>query len=65
MQNSKTSRGKSLDRKKVAGGQEYEVKYESGKTSASSDSVKSAIRKSGNSRSKVESTLGKTKTKRK
>ncbi|HEY2649323.1 MAG TPA: DUF3606 domain-containing protein [Puia sp.] len=63
MQNSKTSRGKSQDRKKVAGGQDYEVKYESKKTGASTDSVKSAVKNSGNSRSKVESTLGKTKFK--
>jgi hypothetical protein len=63
MQNSKTSRGRSQDRKKVAGGQDYEVAYESKKTGADAGSVRSAVKKSGNSRSKVESALGKTKAK--
>ena len=58
MEKKKTSRGASQDRKKVAGAQEYEVKYESEKTGSSRDEVKKAIKTAGNSRKKVESKLG-------
>ena len=54
-----TTRGRSQDRKKVAGGQDHEVKYEASKTGASKGEVKSAVSSVGNSREKVESKLGK------
>ncbi len=54
-----TSRGRSQDRKKVAGGQDYEVQYEQKKTGASSKEIKKAIQSEGNSREKVEKKLGK------
>ena len=54
-----TTRGRSQDRIKVAGGQDHEVKYEAGKTGASKAEVKSAVKSAGNSRKKVEETLGK------
>ena len=52
-----SSRGRKQDRTKVAGGQEYEVRYESKKTGASSAEVKKAVKRSGNSRKNVESSL--------
>lgn len=58
MEKKKTSRGTSQDRKKVAGGQEYEVKYESEKSGASAEQVKKTIKTTGNSRKKVEDKLG-------
>jgi hypothetical protein len=54
----KTSRGRSQDRNKVAGGQDYEVSYESKKTGASPKQVKGAVKSTGNSRKKVEKKLG-------
>ena len=62
MEKKKTSRGSSQDRKKVAGGQDYEVKYESKKTGSSGDQVKKAIKTTGNSRKKVETKLGSVKS---
>lgn len=59
MPNSGTTRGRSQDRAKVAGGQDHEVKYEAGKTGASKSDVKSAVKVVGNSRKKVEEKLGK------
>lgn len=53
-----TTRGRSQDRAKVAGGQDHEVKYEAGKTGASKDEVKQAVKSAGNSRTKVEEKLG-------
>jgi hypothetical protein len=47
------------DRAKVAGGQDHEVKYEAGKTGASKDEVKQAVKSEGNDRGKVEQKLGK------
>jgi hypothetical protein len=52
-----TSRGRSQDRKRVAGGQDYEVRYEAKKTGSSKSRVKKAIKKVGNSRRKVEQDL--------
>ena len=46
------------DRAKVAGGQDYEVKYEAAKTGASKSEVKDAVKAVGNSRKAVEKTLG-------
>jgi hypothetical protein len=54
----KTSRGRSQDRKRVAGGQDYEVRYEAKKTRRSKAAVKKAVKKVGTSRTKVERRLG-------
>lgn len=53
-----TSRGRAQDRKNVAGGQDHEVRHEAGKTGASKNEVKAAVKKVGNSRKKVEGELG-------
>ncbi|TIL65623.1 DUF3606 domain-containing protein [Mesorhizobium sp.] len=58
MATTQTTRGRSQDRSKVAGGQDHEVKYEAGKTGASKADVKSAVKSVGNSRKKVEDKLG-------
>ena len=59
MANSSTTRGRSQDRARVAGGQDHEVKYEAGKTGAGKSAVKSAVKSVGNSRDKVEEKLSK------
>lgn len=59
MPTTQSSRGRSQDRAKVAGGQDHEVRYESNKTGASKSEVKDAVKSAGNSRSKVEQELGK------
>jgi hypothetical protein len=53
-----SARGRKQDRARVAGGQSYEVSYESGKTKTSRAAVKKAVKKVGNSRKKVERRLG-------
>ena len=55
----KTARGRTQDRAKVAGGQNYEVEYEAKKTGRSAASVKKAVKKVGNARKKVEKRLKK------
>ena len=55
----KSSRGRSQDRSKVAGGQDYELNYEKNKTGASVTQIKKAIKTEGNSRKKVEKKLNK------
>jgi hypothetical protein len=57
MEKKKTSRGTTQDRSKVAGGQEYEVRYESKKTGSPAGQVKKAVKTAGNSRKKVEDNL--------
>ena len=52
-----SNRGRAQDRSRVAGGQEHEVRYEAKKTGASAADVKSAVKKAGNSRKKVEKEL--------
>ena len=52
-----TSRGRKQDRARVAGGQDYEVRYESKKTGRSTSAVKKAVKKVGNVRGKVEKKL--------
>jgi Protein of unknown function (DUF3606) len=52
-----TSRGRKQDRTRVAGGQDYEVRYESKKTSKPKSAVKNAVKKVGSSRKKVERRL--------
>jgi Protein of unknown function (DUF3606) len=53
----KTTRGRKQDRARVAGGQAYEVRYESKKTGRSAPAVKKAVKKVGNVRKKVEKEL--------
>jgi len=53
----RTSRGRKQDRRRVAGGQDYEVRYESKKMGKSSKRVKRAVKSVGNSRRKVEREL--------
>jgi hypothetical protein len=45
------------DRKRVAGGQEHEVKYEAHKIGTSKQEVRKAVKEVGNSRGKVEDNL--------
>jgi hypothetical protein len=45
-----TSRGRKQDRRRVAGGQKYEVRYESKKMGKSKKRVKQAVKRVGNSR---------------
>ena len=54
----KTARGRKQDRGRVAGKQDYEVKYEAKKTGKSKTRVKRAVKKAGPSRKKVERALG-------
>jgi len=53
----KTARGRKQDRARVAGKQDYEVKYEAKKTGKSKAKVKRAVKKAGPSRKKVERAL--------
>ena len=59
MAKTSTSRGRGQDRRKVAGGQDYEVNYEAKKTNTSPKEVKKAVKSAGNSRNKVEKKLKK------
>ena len=54
----KTARGRKQDRARVAGGQDYEVRYEAKKTRKSAPAVKKAVKKVGNARKRVEKRLG-------
>jgi Protein of unknown function (DUF3606) len=54
----KTARGRKQDRARVAGGQDYEVRYEAKKTGKAAASVKKAVKKVGNARKRVEKRLG-------
>ena len=49
-----TARGRSQDRRRVTGGQDYEVRHEAKKTRRS----KAAVKRIGNNRKKVERRLG-------
>ena len=53
-----SSRGRKQDRARVAGGQDYEVRYEARKTKKSAAAVKKAVKKVGSSRKKVERRRG-------
>jgi hypothetical protein len=53
----KTARGRKQDRARVAGKQDYEVRYESKKTGKSATAVKRAVKKVGNVRKSVEKRL--------
>lgn len=52
-----TSRGRTQDRARVAGGQDHEVRYEANKEGVSKAEVKEAVKDVGNSRRKVEDRL--------
>jgi Protein of unknown function (DUF3606) len=54
----KSSRGRRQDRARVAGGQDYEVRYTAKKTKRSAGAVKKAVKKVGSSRKRVERRLG-------
>jgi len=56
-----SNKGRGQDRRKVAGGQDYEVNYEKEKLNASSEDVKAAVKKVGNERKKVEEAITKKK----
>ena len=49
----KSARGRKQDRARVAGGQNYEVRYTAKKTRKSASAVKKAVRKVGSSRKRV------------
>ena len=53
----RTGRGRKQDRARVAGGQDYEVRYESKKTGKSRGAVKKAVKRVGVSRKRVERRL--------
>lgn len=55
----KTTKGRSQDRAKVAGGQDYEINYEKDKLHVSGEKVKEAVKSEGNSRKNVEKKLKK------
>lgn len=52
-----TSRGRKQDRARVAGRQDYEVRYEAKKKGRPKAAVKKAVKKVGSSRKKVERRL--------
>jgi len=52
-----TSRGRTQDRRLVAGGQDHEVRYEAKKVGVKPSAVKKAVGKAGNSRKRVEAQL--------
>jgi hypothetical protein len=54
----KTARGRKQDRARVAGGQDYEVRYESKKTGRSAAAGKKTVKKVGNTRKSLEKRLG-------
>jgi Protein of unknown function (DUF3606) len=54
----RTSRGRKQDRPRVAGRQDYEVRYEAKKTGRSKAAMKTAVKKVGNTRKRVERRLG-------
>jgi hypothetical protein len=53
-----SSRGRKQDRTRVAGEQDYEVRYTAKKTRKSASAVKKAVKKVGSSRKRVERRLG-------
>jgi Protein of unknown function (DUF3606) len=57
MANKQTSRGRKQDRARVAGGQDYEVRYEAKKTGKSRAAVTQAVKQVGRSRKRVERRL--------
>ena len=49
----KSARGRTQDRARVAGGQDYEVRYAAKKTRKSAASVRKAVKKVGSNRKRV------------
>jgi hypothetical protein len=58
MAKKQTTRGRNQDRARIAGGQDYEVRYQAKKSGTSRAAVKKAVKKVGTSRKKVERRLG-------
>ena len=58
MAKTQSSRGRKQDRARVAGGQDYEVRYQAKKSDKSKAAVKKAVKKVGNNRKRVEGRLG-------
>jgi hypothetical protein len=56
-----TARGRKQDRARVAGGQDYEVRYEAKKKHRSKAAVKKAVKKVGSSRKRVDRALSRKK----
>ena len=52
-----SSRGRSQDRSRGAGGQDHEVRYKSGKLATSKTGSETPVKDLGNSRKKVEAEL--------
>lgn len=59
MEKKQSTKGRSQDRAKVAGGQDYEVQYEKDKLNTTGPKVKAAVKTVGNSRKKVEEKIRK------
>jgi hypothetical protein len=57
MATERKDQGRAQDRRKVAGGQDHEVRYEAEKMDVSKDKVREAVKSEGNSRDKVERKL--------
>jgi hypothetical protein len=57
MARTQSSRGRKQDRARVAGAQDYEVRYEAKKSGKSKAAVKKAVKKVGNNRKRVERSL--------
>ena len=57
MATERKDQGRAQDRRKVAGGQDHEVRYEAEKIDVSKDQVREAVKSEGNSRDKVERKL--------
>jgi hypothetical protein len=57
----RSGQGRSQDRAKIAGGQDYEVAYVAEKTGKSPSAVKKAVKSEGNSRAAVEAKLSRSK----
>jgi hypothetical protein len=55
----KSGRGRKQDRVRVAGGQDYEVRYTAKKKRTTPKAVKRTVKKVGSSRKKVERALSK------
>ena len=58
MARKQSGRGRKQDRARVAGGQDYEVRYEAKKSRKPKAAVKKAVKKVGNSRKRVKRSLG-------
>ena len=54
-----TKKGRAQDRSLVAAGQNHEVRYEAEKKGVTKDAVKAAVKKVGNTRTKVDADLEK------